>query len=57
MSSIGFLKLAYGIAWVTYLGYLLWMLLRMRRVEEEIAEVERAVSSDNAGQLTSETPR
>lgn len=39
MNAITFLKVAYIIAWVVYLGYLGRILLRMRRVEEELKEV------------------
>ncbi len=41
MSSIAFLKVAYAVAWVTYLGYLARILLRMKKVEEETREMER----------------
>jgi len=33
MSSIAFLKAAYVVAWVVYVGYLGRILLRLRRVE------------------------
>ncbi len=42
MNSIAFLKAAYLIAWVVYVGYLGRILLRMRRVEDELKEVERS---------------
>jgi hypothetical protein len=42
MSSIAFLKAAYIIAWIVYVGYLGRILLRMKRVEEELEEVERS---------------
>ena len=42
MNSIAFLKAAYIIAWVVYVGYLGRILLRMRRVEDELKEVERS---------------
>jgi hypothetical protein len=42
MSSIAFLKAAYIVAWVVYVGYLGRILLRMRRVEDELKEVERS---------------
>jgi hypothetical protein len=45
MKSIAFLKAAYTIAWLVYLGYLGRILLRMRRVEEEIKEVSVDTSS------------
>ncbi len=38
MNPIAFLKAAYAVAWVVYLGYLARILLRMRRVEEEIKD-------------------
>lgn len=41
MSSIAFLKVAYAVAWVTYLGYLARILVRMKKVEEETREMER----------------
>jgi hypothetical protein len=41
MNSIAFLKAAYIIAWVVYVGYLGKILLTMRRVEEETAEMQR----------------
>ncbi len=41
MNSIMFLKAAYAVAWVTYLGYLARILLRMKKVEEETKELER----------------
>jgi CcmD family protein len=45
MKSITFLKAAYTIAWLVYLGYLARILLRMRRVEEEMKEVTVSSSS------------
>jgi len=42
MNSIAFLKAAYLIAWVVYVGYLGRILLLMRRVEDELKEVERS---------------
>lgn len=41
MNSIAFLKAAYIIAWVVYVGYLGKILLGMRRVEEELQEMKR----------------
>ncbi len=41
MSSIAFLRLAYAVAWITYLGYLVRILLRMKKVEDETKELER----------------
>jgi len=42
MNSINFLKAAYIIAWVVYVGYLGRILLRMRLVEAERKEMEQA---------------
>ena len=42
MNSIAFLKAAYIVAWVVYLGYLGRILLRMKRVEEDTNELERS---------------
>jgi uncharacterized membrane protein len=39
MNSLAFLKAAYIVAWVAYLGYLVRILLRMKRVEEETKEM------------------
>ena len=41
MNSITFLKVAYVVAWVAYLGYLGRILLRMKKVEEETKELEK----------------
>jgi hypothetical protein len=41
MTSIMFLKIAYVVAWVIYLGYLARILVRMKTVESERTEVER----------------
>ena len=41
MSSIAFLKAAYISAWVIYLGYLGFMLLRLRRVHQELKEFKQ----------------
>ena len=41
MSSVGFLKAAYIVAWVAYVGYLVRILLRMKKVEAERRELER----------------
>jgi hypothetical protein len=41
MNSIAFLKAAYIIAWVVYVGYLGKILLGMRRVEDELQEMKR----------------
>jgi CcmD family protein len=40
MNAIAFLKAAYIVAWVIYVGYLVRILLRMRKVEEEIRELD-----------------
>jgi len=42
MNAIAFLKAAYIVAWVVYLGYLGRILLRMKKVEEEMKELERS---------------
>ena len=42
MNSLAFLKAAYIIAWVIYVGYLARILLRLRKVEEERRELEQA---------------
>jgi hypothetical protein len=42
MNSIAFLKAAYIIAWLVYVGYLGKILLRMRSVEEELQEMKRS---------------
>lgn len=48
MNAILFLKAAYVIAWVVYLGYLSRMLVRLRSVERELKEVEHGGASPNA---------
>lgn len=48
MSGIAFLKAAYAIAWIVYVGYLAKILLSMRRVEEELKEVEGGASTNSA---------
>ncbi len=45
MSSIMFLKVAYVVAWVVYLGYLGRILLRMKKVQAEREELERTNAS------------
>ena len=52
MSSIGFLKVAYVVAWVVYLGYLARILLGMKKVEEERRELERTTAANNATPAT-----
>lgn len=42
MNAMAFLKAAYAVAWVAYVGYLARILLRMKKVEEETRELERA---------------
>ncbi len=41
MSSIAFLKAAYIVAWAAYLAYLMRILLRMKKVETEMKDLER----------------
>ena len=41
MNAMIFLKAAYVVAWVAYLGYLGRILLRMKKVEEETKELGR----------------
>ncbi|MGC2111482.1 MAG: hypothetical protein WA655_18345 [Candidatus Korobacteraceae bacterium] len=41
MNAIAFLKAAYIVAWVIYLGYLGRILLRMKKVEEETRDFRR----------------
>jgi hypothetical protein len=41
MNSIAFLKAAYVIAWVAYVGYLGRILLRMKRVDDETNDLQR----------------
>jgi len=40
MNAMTFLKAAYAVAWVAYLGYLVRILLRMKKVEDETKELE-----------------
>jgi CcmD family protein len=40
MNPIAFLKAAYIVAWVVYVGYLARILLRMKKVEEEMKELQ-----------------
>jgi CcmD family protein len=47
MNAIAFLKAAYAIAWIVYVGYLAKILLRMRRVEEELKEVEGGAATSS----------
>jgi hypothetical protein len=46
MNSIVFLKAAYAVAWIIYLGYLGRILLRMKKVEREREELERTTRSE-----------
>jgi hypothetical protein len=41
MNSIAFLKAAYIIAWVVYVGYLGKIIMSLRRVEGELQEMKR----------------
>ncbi len=41
MNPIPFLRAAYIVAWVIYLGYLGRVLLRLRRVDAELDEIQR----------------
>ena len=41
MSGIGFLKAAYIVAWVIYLGYLGSLFPRFRRLHSEMKDLER----------------
>jgi CcmD family protein len=56
MNAILFLKAAYVIAWVVYLGYLFRILTRMRSVERELKEVESA-GLPSSGTVTAEVQR
>jgi hypothetical protein len=47
MNPIAFLKAAYIIAWVVYLGYLGRILLRMKKVEVEMTELRNSNSSSS----------
>lgn len=42
MNPIPFLRAAYIVAWIVYVGYLGRILLRMRRVDRELEEMHRA---------------
>lgn len=44
MNGIVFLKAAYAVAWIVYLGYLGRILLRMKKVAAEREELERALA-------------
>ena len=52
MNSITFLKAAYTIAWLVYLADLAIILLRTRRVEEELKEVAVGSSSPAAENIS-----
>ena len=50
MNPSDFLKAAYIVAWVVYVGYLGRILMRMKQVEEETKEMERgSFNSRGAG--------
>ena len=51
MNPILFLKAAYIVTWVIYLGYLAQILLRMKKVQDEREELERTTAR-NAGSVT-----
>jgi len=42
MRSIAFLKAAYTVAWVIYLGYLGSLVGRFRRARQEMRDLERS---------------
>jgi hypothetical protein len=42
MHSLIYLKAAYAVAWLAYLGYLVRILLGMKKVEAERQELERS---------------
>ena len=42
MNAIAFLKAAYVVSWVIYLGYLGRILLRLKLVTKEMHELERS---------------
>ena len=46
MNSLVFLKAAYVVAWVIYLGYLGRILLRMKAVEAERKDLERTTGEN-----------
>ena len=56
MNAIDFLKAAYIIAWVVYLGYLGRILLRMKLVDAERKELESS-ASQHAGQNEAQVQR
>jgi hypothetical protein len=47
MNPIAFLKAAYIVAWVVYVGYLGRILLRMRTVEAEMQELRKNDSASS----------
>lgn len=57
MNSITFLKAAYIIAWLVYLGYLGRILLRMQRVEKELKEVTAGSSTTAPANLATGAQR
>ena len=48
MNGIVFLKAAYAVSWIIYLGYLGRILLRMKKVAAEREELERAIPRNAA---------
>jgi len=48
MNSIFFLKAAYAVAWIIYLGYLGRILLRLKKVKAERLELERTTAKSAA---------
>ena len=50
MNAIAFLKAAYIVSWVIYLGYLARILLRMKKVDTEREELEQASAIGTAAQ-------
>lgn len=44
MHSLIYLKAAYAAAWLAYLGYLVRILLGMKKVKEETQELERTTA-------------
>lgn len=57
MNPIPFLKAAYIVAWVIYVGYLCRILLRMRLVEQETKEFDLSNSSASSVKSTAEAQR
>ena len=58
MDSLVFLKAAYAIAWIIYLGYLVQILRRMKKVAAEQEELQHsAAAAPGREVLTTETQR